>query len=197
MTRFAPYLSAEYIERDATALLTEFSQARGVRIERPIPIEDIVEKHLKLHVEFDDLHRLFGAPRGPDSEPDIFGAIFFEEGRLFSIRASTRKWIPVGRISIGAPWRMRAVVIGACIGNCSRRVLPLSLAPRPWFAVPVSEANALSGRLNFHASCTLMPKDLVTGTWHARFGSTRPNEHEGRGGGSLPDDQSKQRGLCP
>ena len=97
MTKFVPYLSAEFIERDAAALLAEFSQARGVRIEPPIPIEDIIEKHLKLHVEFDDLHRLFGVPRGPDGEADIFGAMFFKAGS-FSMRASTRKKIPVGRI---------------------------------------------------------------------------------------------------
>jgi hypothetical protein len=30
----------------------------------PIPIEDIIEKHLKLRVEFDDLHGLLGVPRG-------------------------------------------------------------------------------------------------------------------------------------
>ena len=28
----------------------------------PVPIEEIVEKHLKLRVEFDDLHRLLGVP---------------------------------------------------------------------------------------------------------------------------------------
>ena len=63
MTKFVPYLSEEAIERDAAALLAEYAQARGVTIERPIPIEDIVEKHLKLGIEFDDMHRLFGVPR--------------------------------------------------------------------------------------------------------------------------------------
>jgi hypothetical protein len=60
MTKLVPYLSEEAIERDATALLNEYVQARGVVIKPPIPIEDIVEKHLKLGVEFDDMHRLFG-----------------------------------------------------------------------------------------------------------------------------------------
>ena len=49
----------------------------------PIPIEDIVEKHLKLGIEFDDTHRLFGVPREPDrADPDILGAIFFDESRI-------------------------------------------------------------------------------------------------------------------
>ena len=48
MSRFIPYLSEEAIERDAAALLNEYADARGLTIEPPIPIEDILEKHLKL-----------------------------------------------------------------------------------------------------------------------------------------------------
>ena len=51
------------IERDAEGLLAQYAHARGVEIRPPIPIEDIVEKHLKLRVEFDDLHRLLDVPR--------------------------------------------------------------------------------------------------------------------------------------
>ena len=69
--------------RDAQALLAEYAQARGVTIEPPIPIDDIVEKHLKLGIEFDDMHRLFGVPRsGIGLDPDILGAIFFDEKRI-------------------------------------------------------------------------------------------------------------------
>ena len=58
-----PYLPEKRIERDATALLAEFEQARSVPIGPPVPIEDIVEKHLKLGLEFDDMHQLLGIPR--------------------------------------------------------------------------------------------------------------------------------------
>jgi hypothetical protein len=81
MTRFTPYLSEEAIERDAAALLNEYANARGLTIEPPIPIEDIVEKHLKLGIEFDNTHQLFGVPR-PASDPDILGAIFFDDRRI-------------------------------------------------------------------------------------------------------------------
>jgi hypothetical protein len=47
MTIKAPCLHGEQIERDAAALLAEYAQARCVVIESPIPIEAIVEKHLK------------------------------------------------------------------------------------------------------------------------------------------------------
>jgi hypothetical protein len=76
MTKFVPYLADELIEGEAAALLAEFAQSRGVTVKPPIPVEDIVEKHLKLRFEFDDTHKLFGIPRDPECDADILGAIF-------------------------------------------------------------------------------------------------------------------------
>jgi len=81
MIKYVPFLAKEYIERDAAALLAEYEQARSVIIAPPIPIEDIIEKHLKLRIEFDDIHRLFDVPRS-GVKPDILGAIFFDESRI-------------------------------------------------------------------------------------------------------------------
>jgi hypothetical protein len=79
MTLRVPYIADEIIERDAEVLLAQYAHAKNVEIKAPVPIEDIVEKHLKLRVEFDDLHRLLGVPRGGSGlEPDIFGAIWLE-----------------------------------------------------------------------------------------------------------------------
>ena len=81
MSKPIPYLANEMIESDAELLLAEYAHARGIVIAPPIPIEDIVEKHLKLGIEFDDTHRLFGVPRS-GLDPDILGAIFFDEARI-------------------------------------------------------------------------------------------------------------------
>ena len=78
-----PFLREEQIERDAEALLAEYERARGVRILPPVPIENIIEKHLKIGVEFDDLHAVLGVPRsGSESEADILGAVFFDDRRI-------------------------------------------------------------------------------------------------------------------
>jgi hypothetical protein len=69
------------IEGDAALLLAEYARARGIVIAPPIPIEDIVEKHLKLGIEFDDTHKLFGVPRS-GLDPDILAAIFFDDRRI-------------------------------------------------------------------------------------------------------------------
>ena len=75
-----PYIAEETIERDAEALLAQYAHAKGVEIRAPIPIDDIVEKYLKLRVEFNDLRRLFGFPGG--RKPDIFGAIWLKSGEI-------------------------------------------------------------------------------------------------------------------
>ena len=56
MGRRVPFLAEEAIERDAAALLVEFGHTRGIVLEMPIPVEDIVEKHLQLRIDFSDLH---------------------------------------------------------------------------------------------------------------------------------------------
>jgi hypothetical protein len=76
-----PYLDEETIEGDAVALLTAYATARSVNLEPPIPIEDIVEKHLKLTVDFDDLHEVFGIPQ-VGTEPDIYGAIWINRREI-------------------------------------------------------------------------------------------------------------------
>jgi hypothetical protein len=81
MSSLVPYLTQKAIERDAAALLAEYEHERGATIIPPIPIEDIVEKHLKFGIEFDDTHKRFGVPRTFDSKPDILGTIF-GDGRI-------------------------------------------------------------------------------------------------------------------
>jgi hypothetical protein len=82
MTLRVPYIADETIERDAEALLAQYAHAKRLEVKPPIAIEDIVEKHLKLRVEFDDLHRLLGVPRDESGIPDIFGAIWLETGEI-------------------------------------------------------------------------------------------------------------------
>jgi len=177
MTGFVPYLAEKAIEYDAGALLTEFAQARGVIIRPPIPIEDIVEKHLKLCIEFDDTHKLFGIPRDAESDSDILGAIFFDEARIVideSLDPEERLGIE-GRYHFtlahegGGHWRLHRWIFsknpaqGALFGG----------PEAPSFVCRSSEAKKPEEwQANFYASCLLMPRKLVIEAWRARFGST-------------------------
>jgi hypothetical protein len=83
MTLLVSYMPESRIETDAEALLDEFAKATGMALTAPVPIDDIVEKHLKLGIEFDDLHRRFGAPNSVLAQgPDIIGAIFLSQRRI-------------------------------------------------------------------------------------------------------------------
>ena len=96
MTKKVPYMKEEDIEQDAAALLAEYARARGVVIVPPIPIEDIIEKHLKLGIEFDDTHSLFGIPRS-GTDADILPPIPFRKNvqappaPVFSARPASRE----------------------------------------------------------------------------------------------------------
>jgi hypothetical protein len=120
MTRRVPYMRDDAIERDAEALLAQYAHARGVEIRLPIPIEDIVEKHLKLRVEFDDLHRLLDLPRsGLGVHPDIFGAIWLDSGRIVIDESLDPEERPAMEGAIVSPLRTNAVDIGVCIAVSS------------------------------------------------------------------------------
>lgn len=66
-----PFLHERVIEEHAELLLAEYTLAHG-EITIPVPLDDIVELHLKLEYEIDDLRARFGSP-------DVLGAIWFNE----------------------------------------------------------------------------------------------------------------------
>jgi hypothetical protein len=82
MSRHVPYLADEAIERDIVALLAAYEHERDIVLEPPIPIEDIIEKHLNLRIEFDDLHARHNVPRSENGDTDILGAIY-GDGSIF------------------------------------------------------------------------------------------------------------------
>jgi Zn-dependent peptidase ImmA (M78 family) len=180
MTLRAPYIADESIERDAEALLAQYAHARSVEVRAPIPIEDIVEKHLKLHVAFDDLHRLLGLPRGGfGTEPDIFGAIWLETGEIVideSLDPEVRPSIE-GRYRFtlghegGGHWRLHRPLVQA---NSSQGLL-FGEARQPTVVCRSSQSKErVELQADLYASCLLMPRKLVLQAWRDRFGNDHP-----------------------
>jgi hypothetical protein len=179
MTLRVPYIADETIERDAEALLAQFAHARGVEIRAPIPIEDIVEKHLKLHVEFDDLHRLLGVPRGGfGTEPDIFGAIWLETGEIVideSLDPEVRPAIE-GRYRFtlahegGGHWRLHRPLLEANRGQESL----FGDTQQPTVICRSSQSKMrVELQADLYASSLLMPRKVVFQAWRDRFGNDR------------------------
>src|SRR5215510_11338764 len=159
MTLRVPYIAEETIERDAEALLAQYAQAKGLEVKAPIPIENIVEKHLKLRVEFDDLHRLLGVSRGGFGvEPDIYGAIWLETGEIYideSLDPDERPSIE-GRYRFtlahegGGHWRLHRPLV---LVNSGQRSL-FGDTPRPTVVCRTSQAKErVEFQADLYASC--------------------------------------------
>jgi Zn-dependent peptidase ImmA (M78 family) len=175
-----PYIDDDAIERDAAALLAQYASAKSLEIRAPIPIEDIVEKHLKLRVEFDDLHRLLDVPRsGLGLDPDIFGAIWLDSGRVVIDESLDPEVRPAmeGRYRFtlahegGGHWRLHRGLVRTDPdqGALFKDVPNAGVICRSSQAKERAEWQA-----DFYASCLLMPRRLVHAEWHERLGRTKP-----------------------
>ena len=134
-------------------------------IEPPIPIEDIVEKHLKLRIEFDDTHRCSACRADPGREPDILGAIFFDERRIVIDESLDPEENPSkeGRYRFtlahegGGHWRL-----ASALRQGSSAGLLFGGPELPSVVCRSSQAKErVEWQADFYASCLLMPKDLL------------------------------------
>ena len=180
MAKRVPYLHEEQIERDAAALLAEYERSRGVTIHRAVPIEDIVEKHLKLSIEFDDMHQLLRVPRsGLGLDPDILGAMFFDERRIVIDTSLDPEENPAkeGRYRFtlahegGGHWRLHSHLFAKDLAKASF----LDEAAPPSVVCRSSQAKEpVEWQADFYASCLLMPRKLVMAAWDAMFPDRKP-----------------------
>lgn len=187
-----PFLAKETIERDALALLTEFERARGQLIEAPIPIEDIVEKHLKLGVEFDDMHRWLGVPR-PDEAADVLGAICFTNRRVIIDESLVPEENPriEGRYRFtlaheaGGHWRLHRPYFPSDDGQYWLFDEP----PPPSVVCRTSQAKApIEWQAEFYAACLLMPRALLRAAWAEETGGAGAKILRPRGRMEIPAD---------
>lgn len=178
MTKKVPYMTTEAIEDDAAALLAEYALAKGLVIVPPIPIEDIIEKYLKLTIDFDNTHDLFGIARS-GSEPDILGAMFFNEKRIVIDESLDPEEHPAmeGRYRFtlahegGGHWRLHRHYFNANTGQGG--LFADSLQP----SVICRSAQAkepVEWQADFYASCLLMPRELVFAAWNEMFPDRKP-----------------------
>lgn len=180
MPKKVPYLQEAQIERDAAALLAEYQQTRGVVITRAVPIEDIVEKHLKLRIEFDDMHQLLGVSRsGLGFDPDILGAMFFDERRIVIDESLDPEDNPSkeGRYRFtlahegGGHWRLHRHLFAKDPGQVSL----FNVSALPSIVCRSSQAKEpVEWQADFYASCLLMPRKVVMAAWDEMFPDRKP-----------------------
>ncbi len=196
MTKFVSYVSDEAIEKDAQALLAEYAHARGVTIEAPIPIDDIIEKHLKIGIEFDDTHRLFGVPRsGIGFDPDILGAIFFDQKRIVIDESLDPTRTRPRKGAIATRRRTRSAT-GACIahlfGKDPAQTSLLDANAPPSVICRSSQAKArIELQADLYASCVLMPRKLVFAAWDEAFPDRKQRVLQPASRSTIPSSRSR------
>jgi Zn-dependent peptidase ImmA (M78 family) len=75
MSLKVPYLADTGIEASANALLADCARRTRIDVRPPVPVEDILEDHLGLHLGFDDLRARLGMP-------DVLGALCIERAEV-------------------------------------------------------------------------------------------------------------------
>jgi Zn-dependent peptidase ImmA (M78 family) len=180
MIKTVPYLAEAAIEKDAESLLSEFSDARDVVIEAPIPIEEIIEKYLKIGIEFDDLDSRFGVEKFFDTgDPDILGAMYFDKKRI----AISEHLVPEENPNMEGRYRFTLAHEGGGHWRLHRHLLERDAGQWSLFgreAAPsvICRSNQRKARVewqaDYYASCLLMPQNLVLAAWAEAFPDRKP-----------------------
>jgi hypothetical protein len=77
-----PFLSEQEIEQTALRLLRDAGVCKSSNFNGIVPVEKILEHHLNLSLDFDDLHGKLGVQMSGE-EPEILGALWVESREVF------------------------------------------------------------------------------------------------------------------
>lgn len=156
-----PYLPEVRIERDADALIGEYALRDGAAVVAPVPVEDILELHLKLAFEIEDLAALFGTD-------GVLGAIWFNE-KL--VRVDVRLDPTDNRSRLGRYRYTLAHEVGHWrLHRSYYREDPAQASlfngrGQPAFVCRSSEKPPVEWQADTYASYLLMPKSLLVAAW--------------------------------
>ena len=155
-----PWLSKARISKTASRLMADYEARMGFSVTPPIPVEDIIERHLGLTLSFDDLEEKLGMP-------DVLGATYVRsrrivvnerllearyEGRLvFTFAHEVGHWVLHRACAEEAARRGRASETIVCRAGCAKE-------PIEWQA-------------DYFAACLLMPEAAVIRAFDATYGT--------------------------
>lgn len=168
MSPDVPYLTKGAIEDEAALLLAEFARDHHPIAAPPVPIDEIIELHLKLTFEMSDLRKLFG-------HGDVHGAIWFRAKKI----AVDQQLDPVrnanmrGRFNFTLAhetghWRLHRKFF--LRGEGEQFLYDQSPAPAD-YVCRSSDKRPVEWQADSFASHLLMPRALVRQEWEQWHGS--------------------------
>jgi Zn-dependent peptidase ImmA (M78 family) len=166
-TNEVPFLADKAIEAEAALLLSEYGEQCGPVSAPPVPIDEIIELHLKLTFEIRNLQQLFRAA-------DVHGAIWINEGRLAVDQSldPSRNPRKLGRYryTLGhetGHWRLHR---HHYLKDAAQRSLFDREAGAPAYICRSSQKPRVEVQADRFAAYLLMPRDLVLRAWEQRQG---------------------------
>jgi hypothetical protein len=172
-----PFLSAHEIENEAALLLAEFHVSRGRILAAPVPVEEVLEAHLKLALNFDDLHTRLGIPM-TGAEPEVFGALWVKSREVFVDQSLD----PTTNPQMEGRYRF---TLSHEIGHWRLHRDHLVAADHADFFEGPTESGVVICRssqakkrvewqADYFASCLLMPRALIARSWREVFSRSNP-----------------------
>lgn len=170
-TRRDPYFTKRQLENEAAVVLAEYGREFEPVAEPPVPIDEIIEMHLKLRFEFLDMRSLFGVG-------DVLGALWVNDGRVavdISLDPDANP-AKLGRYRFtlaheAGHWRLHRRLF-------QRHANQPSLLPdaddRANYVCRSSDTSPLEWQANFFAAALLMPRELVLREWEKWRGNLDP-----------------------
>ena len=166
------FMHQQEFDDEAALLLAEYGREHGIVTAPPIPIDDIVEEHLKIVVEFRDL-------RAEYPEGDVLGAIYFNDKRIAIDQSLVPEEFPAmrGRYRFTlahelAHWRLHRHLYLRRAGE--RTLLPTVPARADHVLRRSSHIDPKEVQANRLAAALLMPREMVKRAWHELRGSMDP-----------------------
>src|SRR5262249_21135004 len=147
---------------DAALLLAEYGNRYGQVTSPPVPVDEIVEIHLQLTLEFKDLRKLFGFC-------DVHGALWVNARRVGidqSLGPAKNKAM-LGRSHFtlaheAGHWLLHR-------GLYQRRAdqpMLIEGVERPDYVCRSSDTSPIEWQANYFAASLMMPREMLKRAWH-------------------------------
>ena len=152
-------------------VLAEYGNQHGQITGPPIPIDEIVEEHFKLAIEYRNL-------RAEYPEGDVFGAIWFNEKKIAIDQTLVPENFPAmrGRYRFTLAhelghWRLHRHLY---LRRANERTLLPVVSDKPDHVLRSRQSDPKEFQANRFASCLLMPREMVKRAWHEWRGDMEP-----------------------
>lgn len=170
--RDVPYLSERALEDEGLLLLAEYGREHAEITGPPVPIDDIIEIHLKLTFELKDLAGLFG-------HGDVHAALWINK-KLVGVDQSLDPVVHpnmLGRFRFTLAhetghWRLHRKYY---FQDPNQKTLLTENDTKPAYICRSSEAKKpVEWQADFFAACLLMPRKMVCKAWETQHGNLNP-----------------------